>query len=229
MTCASARLPYAAGVYLFPACLIDARSDQFKVSLDAGPLPASTSRAARSASPSPAARTFMFACADAAQAATIVSEVQTARDRAMHAKATEDPKELVAVDPLAQPTFLEPGRSARSVRAAPAAVEEARPGRRARRRGDLRARRSGRCATTAATRRCTRARRGERHRRLPRAISSAARSSRTRSRGTLLPRAELRDAERVGTVDALLKYKTDHPATKIVDRGRALDPHGDAR
>ena len=32
---------------------------------------------------------------------------------------------------------------------------------------------------------------------------------------TLLPRAELRDAERAGTVDALLKYKADHPGSKI--------------
>src|SRR6185295_11876717 len=32
---------------------------------------------------------------------------------------------------------------------------------------------------------------------------------------TLLPRAELKDAERIGTVDALLKYKADHPGSKI--------------
>jgi hypothetical protein len=33
--------------------------------------------------------------------------------------------------------------------------------------------------------------------------------------GILLPRAELRDAEKAGTVDSLLKYQIDHPASKI--------------
>lgn len=95
-------LPYSAGVYLFPACLIDARSDQFKVyatqdlaNVDAhgGAVRVSFSGGAQ----------FLFPCADPSQAPAIVAEVQSARGRAMHARATEDPKELVAVDPLHNP------------------------------------------------------------------------------------------------------------------------------
>ena len=100
-------LPYAAGVYLFPACLIDARSDQFKVystqDLGAVDVQGGSVRVAFSGGP-----TFLFACAEPAQAPGIAQEVQEARDRAMHAKATEDPKELVAVDPLHNPRFSSP-------------------------------------------------------------------------------------------------------------------------
>ena len=100
-------LPYTAGVYMFPACLIDARSDQFRifwtqdlsgVDVQGGAVRVSFSGGTH----------FLFACADPSQAASIVAEVQAARDRAMHAKATEDPGALVAVDPLHNPRFSSP-------------------------------------------------------------------------------------------------------------------------
>ncbi len=206
-------LPYAAGVYLFPACLIDARSDQFKVHWTqdlAGVEAVGTSvRVAFSGG-----ATFMFACTDAAQASTIVSEVQSARDRAMHAKATEDPKELVAVDPLHNPRFSSPvgPRDPYDMRMPPwkklgpvvalAVAAILAP--------TLWALRNNGSDKTMYAR-ATQADDTTSYR----AYLERGSKFKEQVANTLLPRAELREAERIGTVDALLKYKTDHPSSKI--------------
>jgi hypothetical protein len=206
-------LPYSAGVYLFPACLIDARSDQFKVfsTQDLGNVDVQGS-AVRVAFSGGAQ--FLFAVADPSQAATIVAEIQTARDRAMHAKATEDPKELVAVDPLHNPRFSSPvgPRDPYEMRMPPwkklgpvvalgvAAIFAP----------TLWAlRNSGSDKTMYARATMTNDTAGYR------AYLERGAKFKEEVASTLLPRAELKDAERVGTVDALLKYKADHPGTKI--------------
>lgn len=206
-------LPYGAGVYLFPACLIDARSDQFKVystqDLAGVDVQGGSVRVAFSGGTQ-----FSFACADPTQAATIVSEVQAARDRAMHAKATEDPKELVAVDPLHNPRFSSPvgPRDPYDMRMPPwkklgpvvalAIAAIVAP--------TLWALRNNGSDKTMYAR-ATQANDTGAYR----AYLERGQKFKDEVGGTLLPRAELRDAERVGTVDALLKFKTDHPGTKI--------------
>jgi hypothetical protein len=99
-------LPYASGVYLFPACVIDARSDQFKVydtkDLSTVDVQVGMIRVAFSGG-----ATFFFPV-DPANAQTVITEVNAARDRSMRAHATDDPKELVAVDPLHNPRFSSP-------------------------------------------------------------------------------------------------------------------------
>ncbi len=206
-------LPYAAGVYLFPACLIDARSDQFKVhstqDLSGVGAQGGTVRVAFSGGSA-----FVFACTDPAQAATVVGEVQSARDRAMHAKATEDPKELVAVDPLHNPRFSSPvgPRDPYDMRLPPwkklgpvvalAVAAILAP--------TLWALRNNGSDKTMYAR-ATMANDVDSYR----AYLERGQKFKDEVGGTLLPRAELRDAERAGTVDALLKFKTDHPGTKI--------------
>lgn len=206
-------LPYAAGVYLFPACLIDARSDQFKVystqDLAGVDAQGATVRVAFSGGTQ-----FAFPCVDPAQIPAMIAEVHAARDRAMHAKATEDPKELVAVDPLHNPRFSSPvgPRDPYEMRLPPwkklgpvvalgvAAVVAP----------TLWAlRNSGSDKTLYA--RATQANDTTSYR----AYLDRGVKFKNEVAGTLLPRAELRDAERAGTVDALLKFKTDHPGTKI--------------
>lgn len=206
-------LPYAAGIYLFPACLIDARSDQFKVfwtqDLSSVDVQGGSIRVAFSGGTQ-----FLFACADPAQAASIVTEVQSARDRAMHAKATEDPKELVAVDPLHNPRFsspvgprdpyemrLPPWKKLGSVVALGVAAIVA---------PTLWALRNNGSDKTMFAR-ATVMNDTEAYR----AYLERGAKFREEVAGTLLPRAELKDAERIGTVDALLKYKADHPTSKI--------------
>jgi len=208
-------LPYAAGVYLFPACLIDARDDQFKVYWTqdlANVAPqGGTIRVSFAGGPS-----FVFPLADPSQAPQLVTAVQAARDRAMHAKATEDPKELVAVDPLHNPRFsspvgprdpyamrLPPWKKLGWVAAAAVAVVIA---------PTLWALRNNGSDKTMYAR-ATKANDTAGYR------AYLARGSRYQAdvANILLPRAELRDAERAGTVDALLKYKADHPSSKIGD------------
>jgi hypothetical protein len=206
-------LPYTAGVYLFPACLIDARSDQFKVywtqDLAGVDAQGGAIRVAFSGGTQ-----FLFACADPSQAASIVTEVQSARDRAMHAKATEDPKELVAVDPLHNPRFSSPvgPRDPYDMRLPPwkklgpvvalAVAAIVAP--------TLWALRNNGSDKTMHAR-ATQANDTESYR----AYLERGQKFKEEVAQTLLPRAELRDAERAGTVDALLKFKTDHPGTKI--------------
>ena len=206
-------LPYRAGIYLFPACLIDARSDQFKVystqDLAGVDAQGGSIRVAFSGGTQ-----FLFPCADPTGAPTIVSEVQTARDRAMHAKATEDPKELVAVDPLHNPRFSSPvgPRDPYDMRRPPwkklgpvvalAVAAIVAP--------TLWALRNNGSDKTLYAR-ATQANDTDSYR----LYLERGAKFKDDVAGTLLPRAELRDAERAGTVDALLKFKTDHPGSKI--------------
>ena len=205
-------LPYSAGIYLFPACLIDARSDKFKIfwTQDLSGVTAQGGGIRVSFS----GTHFDFPCADPSQAAAIVAEVQSGRDRAMHAKATEDPKELVAVDPLHNPRFSSPvgPRDPYDMRLPPwkklgwvAALVVAAiiaPTLWA-------SRNSGSDKTMYA--RATLANDTGSYR----AYLDRGQKFKAEVANTLLPRAELRDAERAGTVDALLKYKADHPTSKI--------------
>jgi hypothetical protein len=103
----SRALPYKPGVYLFPANVIDARSDRFRVigTEDLTGVDVQTGTVHLSFA---GGRKFAFPCADAARLAGIVGEVQAARERAMHALAGEDARELVAVDPLHSPRFSSP-------------------------------------------------------------------------------------------------------------------------
>ncbi len=206
-------LPYAAGVYLFPACLIDARSDQFKVfwtsDLNGVDVQGGSVRVAFAGG-----ATFLFPIADAAQAASIVAEVQAARDRAMHAKAAEDPKELVAVDPLHNPRFSSPvgPRDPYDMRRPPwkklgpvvavAVAAIVAP--------TLWALRNNGSDKTLYAR-ATQANDTESYR----AYLERGAKFKDEVSGTLLPRAELHDAERSGSVAALIKFKADHPGSKI--------------
>src|SRR5262249_52976329 len=100
-------LPYTAGVYLFPACLIDARDDQFRVyetrDLSSVDIQGSSIRVAFAGGAQ-----FLFPLTKPETAKDLAAEVQAGRDRAMHAHATEEAKELVSVDPLHNPRFSSP-------------------------------------------------------------------------------------------------------------------------
>lgn len=206
-------LPYTSGIYLFPACVIDARSDRFRVystqdvtsvDLQGGGVRVAFAGGAQ----------FVFPVADPQSAPQIAAEVQQARDRAMHARATEDPKELVAVDPLHNPQFSSPvgPREPYAVARPPwgkfgwavAAVLAVALG------PTLWAlRNSGSDKKMYA--RATQANDTAGYR----AYMTHGERFREEVGGILLPRAELRDAERAGTVEALLEYKAQHPDSKI--------------
>ncbi len=208
-------LPYTSGVYLFPACLIDARDDQFRVyetrDLSSVDIQGSAIRVVFSGGAQ-----FLFPLTKPELAKEIVAEVQAARDRAMHAHATEDPKELVAVDPLHNPRFSSPvgPRDAYELRRPPWGKL-----------GPVVAagvavvigptlwmlRNSGSDKKMYAV--ATKANDAPSYR-LYLAHGDAFKGE---VGEILLPRAELRDAEKVGTVDALLAYKKSHPNSKIAN------------
>lgn len=206
-------LPYASGVYLFPACLIDARDDQFRVyetrdltSVDVQGPSLRVGFAGRAE--------FSFLLASPEMGKALVEEVQAARDRAMHAHATEDPKELVAVDPLHVPRFSSPvgPRDAYELRRPPW--------------GKLGAAVAAGVAVLLGP--ALWAARNARSDKQMYAVATKANDSasyrlylahgsgfKTTVADELLPRSELRDAEKVGTVDALLAYKEKHLGSKI--------------
>ncbi|MBX3264142.1 MAG: hypothetical protein KIS78_22395 [Labilithrix sp.] len=206
-------LPYTSGVYLFPACLIDARDDQFRV-YETRDLASVDVQGAAIRVAFAGGVQFLFPLSKPEAGAEIVAEVQAARDRAMHAQATEDPKELVAVDPLHNPRFSSPvgPRDAYELRRAPWGKL-----------GPVVAagvavvvgptlwmlRNSGSDKTMYA--RATQVNDSESYR-LYLAHGEAFKGE---VGDVLLPRAELRDAEKVGTVEALLAYKKSHPESKI--------------
>lgn len=99
--------PYAAGVYLFPACLIDARTDQFEV-FDVRELTSVDANGASVRVTTSSGKTFVFPVADPSAAQASVQEFQRCREQALAAIASEDPKDLVAVDPLHNPRFSSP-------------------------------------------------------------------------------------------------------------------------
>lgn len=206
-------LPYASGVYLFPACLIDARDDQFRVyetrDLASVDVQGSAIRVAFKGGAQ-----FLFPLSKPSAAQDIVREVEAARDRAMHAQATEDPKELVAVDPLHNPRFSSPvgprdayelkrppwGKLGPVVAAGVAIVI-----------GPtlwmLRNNRSDKKMYAVATKANDSA--------SYRLYLQHGNDYKAEVGDILLPRSELRDAEKVGTVEALLAYKKSHPTSKI--------------
>jgi hypothetical protein len=206
-------LPYTAGIYLFPACLIDARDDQFRVydTRDLANVEAQ-GNSVRVAFAGGIAFTFPLGKGMAGD--KIVSEVQSARDRSMRAHATEDAKELVAVDPLHNPRFSSPvgprdaydlarppwGKLGPAVAAGIAVVLG--PSLWALRNsgsdGKMYVRAKN--ANDSATYRLY-MKHGDRYK--------------AEIGDILLPTSELRDAERAGTVEALLAYKASHPNSKI--------------
>lgn len=212
-------LPYSAGIYLFPACLIDARHDQFRVyetrDLTAVELQGTAIRIAFAGGHS-----FLFPLSNPSQGQDIVKEVQTARDRAMHANATEDPKELVAVDPLHNPRFASPvgpteqyelkrppwGKLGPVIAAGIALVI-----------GPtiwfLRNRASDNKMYALATK--------VNDTGTYRLYMLHGSSHKEEVGDILLPRAELVDAKVSGNVDPLLKYKAEHPGSKIANEMNA--------
>ncbi|MBX3226813.1 MAG: hypothetical protein KIT84_38660 [Labilithrix sp.] len=212
-------LPYSAGIYLFPACLIDARHDQFKVyetrDLTAVELQGTSIRIAFAGGHS-----FLFPLSSPSQGPDLVKEVQTARDRAMHANATEDPKELVAVDPLHNPRFASP--------VGPTEQYELRrpPWKKL---GPVIA--AGIAIVLGPTIWALR-NRGSDNKMYARATQVndtptyrlyMLHGSRHQEEvgEILLPRAELVDAKVSGNVDPLLKYKAEHPRSKIANEMNA--------
>ena len=206
-------LPYAAGVYLFPACLIDARSDGFSV-FETKELSNVEVQGASVKLSFLGGASYVLPLPNPQAGASIVAEIHAARDRSMHAGATEDPKELVAVDPLHNPRFSSPvgPRDPYSKRLPPwgklgfvvAAVV-----------GIILGptlwyvRNSGSDKTMYAT-------------------ATAANDTATYKSyldhgdkfkgevaGILLPRSELHDAEKPNTVESLLTYKASHPNSQI--------------
>ena len=212
-------LPYAAGIYLFPACLIDARDDQFKVyetrDLTTVEVQGASMRIAFAGGAS-----FLFPLVNPSAGQEVVTEVQSARDRAMHANATEDPKELVAVDPLHNPRFSSPvgpsdqyelqrapwGKLGPVIAAGIAIVF-----------GPSIWALRNRGSDNKMYARATQVNDTPTYR-----LYILHGASHTDEVGNiLLPRSELRDAVKAGTVDALLKYKTDHPNSKIAPEVQA--------
>lgn len=206
-------LPYSAGIYLFPACLIDARDDQFRVyetrDLTTVEVQGTAIRIAFAGG-----HTFLFPLTNPSKGQEIVSEVQAARDRAMHANATEDPKELVAVDPLHNPRFSSPvgpsdqyelkrppwGKLGPVIAAGVALVFGPSIWALRNRGSDNKMYARATQVNDTPTYRLYMLH-GERHK--------------TEVEDILLPRAELVDAKVSGTVDPLLKYKAEHPSSKI--------------
>jgi hypothetical protein len=207
-------LPYPPGIYVFPACVIDARSDVFTVH----PMAELASVVAAGSSvrlsfTGTGGQTFVLPV-DAAQSARVVSEVQAGRERAMRAEASGDPGELIAVDPLHQPRFSSPvgarepharqlppwGNLGWAIAAAAGVVIG--PGLWALRNAGSDARLYAR-ATQADDRRAYAAYLERGH----------ARTAEVRD--TLLPLAELRDVERAGDVDALLAFQAAHAGSQI--------------
>lgn len=206
-------LPFARGLYLFPAALVDARSDQFKV-YDTKDLASVTPQGAGVAIAFQGGKTFVLPVSgDATQ---MVATIQSARDRAMRAVATEDPKELVAVDPLHDPIFSSPvgPQDPYDIRRPPwgkfgwvaALLFGAILGislwfmRNARSDQTLYARATQANDTVSY-----------------KEYLAHGKASKDQVSNFLLPRAELRDAIRVGTVDALLRYRAEHQNSKIAD------------
>lgn len=205
--------PYTAGVYLFPACVIDARDDAFRV-YPTSELGSVTAQGASVRVVFQGGLEFVFPLASAEAAKTVVGEVESARDRAMHATATEDAKELVAVDPLHNPRFSSPVGPRD-----PHAIEHPPWGKL----GPVVAggvalvlgpslwalRNSGSEKKMYAL--ATQANDAESYRQyMAHGEQFAEEIGQIR-----LPRAELKDAERQGTVEALLAYKKSHPDSKI--------------
>jgi hypothetical protein len=204
-------LPYASGVYLFPACAIDARSESFKVHATSD-LISVQPEGGRIAVAFAGGAKFVFPATG--DIGALIAEVNAGRDRAMRARATEDPAELIAADPLHNPRFSSPvgPREPYAMRRPPwgkhgwvialVAGVALSPALWA-----LRNSGSDKKMYALATRANDTA--GYR------AYLAHGRKYETEVKDILLPRAELRDAVRAGTVEALLAYKASHPKSRI--------------
>lgn len=100
-------LPYPSGVYLFPAYVLDARSDRFRI------YPIEELASADLAGPAAVRLSFAGGAAFTLPVApgsgpVVVNEVHAARARTLEARAKEDQSSLVAVDPLHNPRFSSP-------------------------------------------------------------------------------------------------------------------------
>lgn len=205
-------LPYGSGVYLFPACLIDARSDAFAV-YDIKDLVGADARGS-SVRVLIGGKEFVFPVSDPETANRTVAAIHDGKERTAKALATEDERELVSVDPLHNPRFSSPvgPREAYGIArpvwntfgwllALGAAVLVA----------PLlwKLRNDGSDKTMYA--RATKANETQAYRAyLARGVAYTDQVEHFD-----LPRAELRDAVKAGTVEALLAYKTAHPQSRI--------------
>lgn len=208
-------LPYTAGVYLFPACVIDARSDLFQIH-DTKDLASVDVQGGKIRIAFSGGAQFSFPVPEGQDPQRIVAEVNAARDRTMRARATEDPSELVAVDPLHNPRFSSPvgprdpyalkrppwGRFGWAVAAAVALLLGP---------SIWYVRNSGSDKRMYA--KATQADDVASYRQ----YMEHGDRFKEEVGGILLPRAELRAAEKEGTVEALLAYKAAHPGVKIAN------------
>lgn len=205
-------LPYTPGVYVFPACLLDARDDVFRVysSQDLEVIRAEGGNVSLSFRGGPA---FQFACADAAMAALVVHELQATQQVLLHPN-PDEPIDFVPLDPLFNPRFSSPvgPREPHEMRLPPwrrfgwvvalAGAAVFAPTFWAMRNSGSDKIMFARATTENTTD-------------AYRAYLVQGVKFRNEVSGTLLPRAELKDAERVGTIEALLQYKAAHPGSKI--------------
>lgn len=206
-------LPYPAGIYVFPSCVIDARSDMFAIHAmrDLGSVEVAGPGAVRL---SFAGGPSFVVPVEAAQAAQLVKDIESGRDRTLHAIATEDAGELIAVDPLHNPRFSSPvgPRDPHAMRLPPWG-----------KRGWAVALVVGVVlgpAFWAARNAASDARLYARAVLADDAPAYKQYLERGRSKGeevreTRLPLAELREVVRSGDVDALLAFQAAHPGSKI--------------
>jgi hypothetical protein len=207
--------PYTSGVYLFPACVIDARDDQFVV-YPTSDLSRVEAQGSGVRLVFPGGVDFVFPLGKASAAKAVVTDIEAARDRAKHAIETEDAKELVAVDPLHNPRFSSPvgPRDPYAIAHPPW--------------GKLGPVVAGVIAVLLGPTLWGLRNRGSEAKMYMIAFNMNDTASYRQYMahgekyaedvgGILLPRAELREAERQGTVDALLEYKKNHPNSKIAN------------
>lgn len=206
-------LQYGAGIYLFPACVIDARRDLFQI-FDTQDLQSVDVQGASVRVSFAGGAQFLFPVGAGQNPADVVSEIRSARDRAMRARATEDEGELVSVDPLHTPHFSSPvgprdaygltlppwGKVGWAVALGVAVLV-----------GPLLWLVRNRGSDDTMYARATKANDSPAYRQ----YLEHGRVHKDEVAGLLLPRAELRDAERRGTVEALLDYKAKRPDSKI--------------
>ncbi len=209
-------LPYPAGIYVFPANLVDATAAKLKVFAMsdlvssepvAGPEP-------RFVLAFPGSAKFAFPIADLDQASALQRAFATAKSQLERALSTHDPRAMAALDPLYDSAFSSP--------IGPTAPLEANEPIWSRVPWGVAA-----AFALMAGPAIFWLRNVQSDNRLFASVSEANTVSafhayldqgvhhRTVIEETLLPRAELREAEKPGTVEAIEKYQAEHPRTWI--------------